>query len=141
MMLLNLMMRLKLNLLKHLLELAFGPRTSSHRGKRRQWRRKPAAPGFLMALRHAALNATIIGLLDRARQEPGVRAIDRGDKHSSVQDLVDEINVNLPVGDAPEQGQGSTVAHETSAQSGVPHGSAPFMHRSAIRYVLNWYGT
>ncbi|XBI68896.1 hypothetical protein VPH35_048042 [Triticum aestivum] len=85
-------------------------------------------PGFLATLPHAGLNTRAVGLVDPARQEPRGRALGRGDKRRSVQGLVNEIDHNLPAGEAPEEGEGSAVEapQETPTQR-------KRTHRSAIR--------
>uniref|UniRef100_A0A453GTH6 Uncharacterized protein n=1 Tax=Aegilops tauschii subsp. strangulata TaxID=200361 RepID=A0A453GTH6_AEGTS len=85
-------------------------------------------PGFLEALPHAGLNTTAVGLVDPARQEPRGRALGRGDKRRSVQGLVNEIDHNLPAGEAPDEGEGSAV----EAPQGTPT-QRKRTHRSAIR--------
>ncbi|XP_073367424.1 uncharacterized protein [Aegilops tauschii subsp. strangulata] len=90
-------------------------------------------PGFLEALPHAGLNTTAVGLVDPARQEPRGRALGRGDKRRSVQGLVNEIDHNLPAGEAPDEGEGSAV----EAPQGTPT-QRKRTHRSAIRSVLTW---
>ncbi|KAM3336264.1 hypothetical protein ACQJBY_030322 [Aegilops geniculata] len=80
-------------------------------------------PGFLAALPHAGLNTTAVGLVDPARQESRGRALGRGDKRGSVQGLVNEIDHNLPAGEAPEEGEGSAVEapQETPTQRKRTH--------------------